>query len=262
MSTVSFSAVQARRHRKRLRRAWRRCLLALLFLGTAGLLSMTLFSLGSALAEHFSPSPLPGTQAAPLSAGQTGQTDSQDWALVLVNADHPLAEGYVPELAVIDSSGRQIDARIAGDLKRMLKDMEQQGLSPLVCSAYRTWEKQTSLFQNQLDKQTAQGLAGDEAAAAASTIVAAPGTSEHQLGLAVDIVASDHQVLDDSQEKTAEAQWLKEHCWQYGFILRYPPNLSHRTGVIYEPWHYRYVGVDAAKAIMSQEICLEDYLEI
>lgn len=260
MSTVSFSTAQARR-RKRARRARRRLVLALLLVGTAGLLSFTLVSLGAALAEHLSPEPLPPSQAAPLSAKE-GQAQQQDWRLILVNASHPLAADYIPELATIDASGRQIDCRIAGELERMLADMEQEGLSPLVCSAYRTWEKQTSLFTNQLNKQKAQGLFGEEAAAAASAIVAAPGTSEHQLGLAVDIVSLEYQTLDDGQQRTPEFQWLQQHCWEYGFILRYPPELSHRTGVIYEPWHYRYVGPEAARAIMSQGICLEDYLDV
>lgn len=266
MSTVSLSTTyspQNRRRKKRMRQARRRLTLLLAALGLSGLMGAVLTELGSALIEHFSPySPSPA-QIAPLSADE-GQAlpAEQDWRLTLINADHPLAEGYVPKLTEIDASGRRIDRRIAGELKRMLADMEQEGLSPLVCSAYRTWEKQTNLFNNQLNKQRAQGLSAAEAAGAASAIVAAPGTSEHQLGLAVDIVSLEYQTLDDGQERTLEFQWLQKHCWEYGFILRYPPKLSHRTGVIYEPWHYRYVGPEAAWAIMSQGICLEDYLGV
>ena len=90
--------------------------------------------------------------------------------------------------------------------------------------------------------------------------VARPGTSEHQAGLAVDIVSVEYQVLDEGQEDTPLQQWLMAHCWEYGFILRYPTDKSDLTGVGYEPWHYRYVGEEAAKAITEQGICLEEYL--
>lgn len=86
------------------------------------------------------------------------------------------------------------------------------------------------------------------------------GTSEHQLGLAADIVAADYQVLEEEQENTPEQQWLMAHCQEYGFILRYPRDKQGLTGVGYEPWHYRYVGVEAAQEIMSQGLCLEEYL--
>ena len=92
--------------------------------------------------------------------------------------------------------------------------------------------------------------------------MARPGTSEHQAGLAVDIVDRSYQVLDHRQETTAVQQWLMAHCAEYGFILRYPSDKSELTGVGYEPWHYRYVGTEAAQAIMERGICLEEYLEI
>ena len=106
-----------------------------------------------------------------------------------------------------------------------------------------------------------KGYTRASAAAAAARWVAPPGTSEHQLGLAVDIVAGSFQVLDSRQEKTAEQQWLMEHCWEYGFILRYPSDKSDITGIAYEPWHYRYVGEKAAREMTEQGLCLEEYLE-
>lgn len=90
--------------------------------------------------------------------------------------------------------------------------------------------------------------------------MAVPGTSEHQTGLAVDLVASSYQVLDRKQEQTAEQKWLMEHCWEYGFILRYPSDKSAVTGIGYEPWHYRYVGRETSKAIQDSGLCLEEYL--
>ena len=107
----------------------------------------------------------------------------------------------------------------------------------------------------------AQGYSKKDAKAKAATSVARPGTSEHQLGLAVDIVDKSHQTLDAAQEDTPVQQWLLENSWKYGFILRYPNQKSNLTGIIYEPWHYRYVGQAAAQEIHERGICLEEYLE-
>ena len=93
------------------------------------------------------------------------------------------------------------------------------------------------------------------------TVVALPGTSEHQTGLALDIVDAGYQELDEAQENTPVQQWLMRNSWRYGFILRYPTGKSNITGIIYEPWHYRYVGRDAARAIYESGLCLEEYLE-
>ena len=194
------------------------------------------------------------------SEDSTASLSQNDWRLTLVNSTHSLEDGYVPELADVDANGHQLDARAADALKEMLSDARAAGLSPIVCSAYRTWEKQTSLFDAQVARCEAQGLTGDAAVAEARTVVAYPGTSEHQLGLAADIVALSYQILDEKQMETPEQQWLMEHCDEYGFILRYPEGKSDLTGVIFEPWHYRYVGEEAAKEIMSQGICLEEYL--
>ena len=95
----------------------------------------------------------------------------------------------------------------------------------------------------------------------AATVVAKPGTSEHQIGLALDIVSYDYQELDDEQMNTPEQKWLMEHCWEYGFILRYPQDKAAITGIIYEQWHYRYVGKEAAKEIYEQDLTLEEYLQ-
>ena len=194
------------------------------------------------------------------SEDSTASLSQKDWRLTLVNSSHPLEDGYVPELADVDANGHQLDARAADALKEMLSDAKAAGLSPIVCSSYRTWEKQTSLFDAQVARCEAQGLTGDAAVAEARTVVAYPGTSEHQLGLAADIVALSYQILDEKQMETPEQQWLMEHCDEYGFILRYPEGKSDLTGVIFEPWHYRYVGKEAAKEIMSQGVCLEEYL--
>lgn len=100
-----------------------------------------------------------------------------------------------------------------------------------------------------------------EASDKAAFWVARPGTSEHQLGLAVDIVSTKNQRLDRSQENTVEQRWLIQNSWKYGFVLRYPTNKNSITGVGYEPWHYRYVGKEHAKKINELGVCLEEYVK-
>lgn len=185
----------------------------------------------------------------------------KEWNLVLVNYKYPLKSGYVPNLRMVD--GRSVftfDVRAADALEQMLSDCRAAGLSPLICSSYRTQEIQEKLFNNRVNRYIEQGYSYEKAVELAKTSVAYPGTSEHQLGLAVDIVSLHYQILDEGQLKTKEQQWLMKNCWRYGFILRYPQNKSDITGVIFEPWHYRYVGVDAAKEIMEKGITLEEYL--
>ena len=195
-----------------------------------------------------------GSRSSSMDQGKEG-----DWKLTLVNRSHPLEDGYVPELAEIENN-YYFDARAVGFLQEMLADGRKEGLDFWVCSAYRTIEKQTELYENKVRRLEAEGMSHGTALQEAGTVVAYPGTSEHNLGLAVDIVAKDYQILDEKQEKTDEQQWLMENCWKYGFILRYPTDKTEETGIIYEPWHYRYVGQEAAREIMEQGICLEEYL--
>lgn len=185
------------------------------------------------------------------------QTDV--WNLILVNPWHPLPEDYSLDLTQL-SSGQSVDRRCAAALQEMMKDCRAAGLSPLICSSYRTQRTQQGLYDAQVDDFLDQGYSRKEAEEMAATIVALPGTSEHQLGLAADIVDSNYQILESSQENTPVQRWLMEHCWEYGFILRYPKEKTDLTGIIYEPWHYRYVGQEAAEEIMRAGICLEEYL--
>lgn len=201
-----------------------------------------------------------GISGSLLAAGE--ETSKEEaWKLTLVNKWNPMEEGYKPAVAEIENN-YYFDARAVGYLQEMLAAGRREGLDFWVCSAYRTVEKQTDLFEDKVRRVTAEtGLTGDAAREKAGTEVAFPGTSEHNLGLAVDIVARDYQILDEKQARTEEAQWLKENCWKYGFILRYPTDKTEETGIIFEPWHYRYVGEKAAKEIMEQGICLEEYLD-
>lgn len=214
------------------------------------------------LSEQNSDSPVSdGIAGNLLAAGEAaGEDRDEAWKLTLVNKWNPMENGYKPAVAEIENN-YYFDARAVGYLQEMLADGRRAGLDFWVCSAYRTIEKQTQLFEDKVRRVTAEtGLTGKAAEEKAGTEVAYPGTSEHNLGLAVDIVARDYQILDEKQARTEEAQWLKENCWKYGFILRYPTNKTEETGIIFEPWHYRYVGEKAAKEIMEQGICLEEYL--
>ena len=187
------------------------------------------------------------------------QQTEADWRLLLVNPWNALPEDYEVELATL-SNGLQVDARIYDDLNDMLTDCRAAGLSPIVCSAYRTQATQTRLYRNKVARVRASGVPEDQVEAEAARWVAKPGTSEHQTGLALDIVAASYQILDEKQEDTAEQQWLMENSWKYGFILRYPSEKSDVTGIGYEPWHYRYVGKAAAAEIHHTGVCLEEYL--
>ena len=189
------------------------------------------------------------------------ERDGEDgnWMLTLVNGENPLPDEYSPPLEKLEN-GLQFDARAIDQLNAMLSDARAQGLSPVVCSAYRTIEYQEKLFDNQINKQMSRGWGRRQAVEEASKVVSYPGTSEHNLGLAADIVSESYQILDEKQADTSEMQWLLEHCSEYGFILRYPEGKTDVTGVIYEPWHFRYVGKQAAKEITENGLCLEEYL--
>lgn len=188
------------------------------------------------------------------------QTAEEDWKLLLVNPWHTLPEEYEMELATL-SNGLQVDKRIYDDLEDMLSACREAGLSPIVCSAYRTEATQARLYRNKVARVRASGVPEDQVEAEAARWVAKPGTSEHQTGLALDIVAASYQILDEKQEDTAEQQWLMENSWKYGFVLRYPSEKSEITGIGYEPWHYRYVGKAAAAAMHRTGECLEEYLQ-
>ena len=183
--------------------------------------------------------------------------EDEYYKTMLVNITHPIAKDYTMELVTV--GGYKMDTRAAEDMRQMLEDARAEGLDPIICSAYRSVDRQITLFNNQVKKQQGYGYDYDTAFEKAKTVVAYPGTSEHHTGLAADIVAKSHQVLDDSQEKTAEQQWLMANSWKYGYILRYPSDKCDLTKIIYEPWHYRYVGKEVAQYLYENDLCLEEY---
>ncbi len=185
--------------------------------------------------------------------------EAEEWQLLLVNPWNELPEDFEAALKALPD-GQKVDERIYEDLNAMLQACREAGLRPKICSAYRTEAKQTYLYNNKVARLRSAGYSRDAAQEEAARWVARPGTSEHQLGLALDIVSQSYQALTKKQEKTAEQKWLMEHCWEYGFILRYPSDKSEITGIGYEPWHYRYVGRDVALDVRESGLCFEEYL--
>ena len=194
-------------------------------------------------------------------AAKVAPEATADWRLLLVNPWNKLPEDFSVERKSL-ANGLQVDARIYDDLSAMLGACFEAGLHPVVCSAYRTQATQQRLYNNKIARLLASGYSREAALKEAARWVAVPGTSEHQTGMALDIVSYSYQYLNQKQEETAEQKWLMEHCWEYGFILRYPSDKSEITGIGYEPWHYRYVGQETAAAIRESGLCLEEYLAL
>ena len=181
--------------------------------------------------------------------------------ILLVNPWNYLPEDYTVALTSINNN-HQIASIGYEDFLDMMTDCRAAGFEPMVCSSYRTQEYQEKLFQNRIDRYVHAGYSEEAATELAGQSVAIPGTSEHQLGLAVDLVDDNNWHLDETQAETPTQQWLMENSWRYGWILRYPIDKSEFTGIIYEPWHYRYVGRSIAKEIHELDVCLEEYLQM
>lgn len=181
-----------------------------------------------------------------------------DLSKFIVNGDYALPEGYKPTLAeAVKGSGYYLDYRVAPYYQQMYDAAKADGITLTPVSGYRSYERQERNFENEISENMETGLDRKEATIKAATVIMVPGSSEHNAGLAMDICS-----LSESFENTKEFEWLSENAADYGFILRYPKDERSRniTKVIYEPWHYRYVGVEAAKEIKAKGITLEEYL--
>lgn len=186
--------------------------------------------------------------------------DLNSWELLLVNEDNPLPEDFTVDTEEVQGTFK-MDARIADTVKQMIADAKEEGVDLMICSSYRSVDRQKQLFNAEVDVQMAAGKSKEEAEKITATMIAVPGTSEHHTGLAADIVTPTHQTLDEAFAETAAGKWLVENAADYGFILRYPKDKQEITKIIYESWHFRYVGVEHAKAITEQGLCLEEYIE-
>ena len=184
------------------------------------------------------------------------KTQIDDWRLIIANSENVLPEDFKVELSNIDKE-RQFDSRAIKYLKTMMKDMEKDGISNVwVQSAYRSREKQQQLYENSINKYLNQGKSQKEAERLTTEYINRPGSSDHNLGLAVDF-----NYVDDNFEDTKAFKWLKQNAEKYGFILRYPKSKEDITKISYEPWHWRYVGEENAKKINELDMCLEEYIE-
>ena len=179
---------------------------------------------------------------------------SEEWNLLVVNRWNEIPEDFSVSLTEL-SNGQKVDSRIYPYLQEMFDEMKADGIYPIVREGYRTAEEQEKIFNEKVQAYMNEGYFRTRAERIAKEWVALPGTSEHQLGIAVDINADKaHSANDEVYE------WLAENAYKYGFILRYPQGKEDITGTGYEPWHYRYVGAEAAEEIFNSRICLEEYL--
>ena len=183
-----------------------------------------------------------------------------DWRMILVNRDYILPDGYKPELENAVDGGYgdvYLDERVAPYYNKMYKAAYEDGIHLVPISGYRSVERQKNNFERKIDTFIDAGYGKVEATQKAATIILPPGTSEHNAGLAMDICS-----LEQNFEDTKEFEWLCENAADYGFILRYPEDKQDITKIIYEPWHWRYVGVEAAKEMKASGECLEEYLGV
>lgn len=180
---------------------------------------------------------------------------SLGWNLILVNQNYRVPDDYQIELTEL-ANGEKVDSRIYPELQAMFDDARASGLALFVREGYRTAQEQQEIMDERIQEYQAEGYSKKEAKQLAEQYVAAPGTSEHELGLSVDINADTTKCSSD-----AVYRWLAEHGYQYGFVKRYPSNKTEITGINEEPWHYRYVGREAAKEMQEKGLCLEEYVE-
>jgi len=178
--------------------------------------------------------------------------------LWLVNPEHPLGASYRPE-ELVDMSGYLIRPEVRAAYEKMISDMEVAGINPLCLqSAYRPYGYQQALFDDKVKVLRGLGYDECEAKALGAKSVALPGTSEHQLGLAVDV--SVNGKLSAHFGSTRAGVWLQNNCGRYGFIVRYPKEKTQITRIVYEPWHLRYVGIPHALYMHEHNMCLEEYI--
>ncbi len=210
--------------------------------------------------------------------GEKHYFTSQGHPILLANPWNFIPADYDPVLAELPQDigpGRWV---VAGDCYDQVVAMvsacnaamrEQYGdwgakvPKALVIAGYRARIDQVNAFEDKVKRvmKADPSLTREEAEVVAGREVAYPDTSEHQLGLAVDIIDTNLWLLEPPQAEMEAQQWLMAHCWEYGFILRYPEGKTDSTGIVYEPWHYRYVGLEAAREIMESGVTLEQYLD-
>jgi len=203
----------------------------------------------------------PAAKTPPKETAREPEKYDNAWAFYLVDKDNPLPAGFEVMLFALgeeDEWWREVDLRIAGYVGQMLEDSARDGVHIVIIEGYRTIERQQEIYDRRINYYLELGLTPAQALLVTDTEVARPGASEHNAGLALDFASGNYDVY--SFEETAEFAWLAENSWRYGFILRYPEDAMHITGFIYEPWHYRFVGVKRAREITESGLTLEEFL--
>ena len=195
---------------------------------------------------------------------KTLSSDPSAWNMILCNPTHPLPDGYIEnvKLKSIFQTKYKVDERIWYNVKAMFLAAKMDGINLTMVSAFRDIALQTRNFNNKKNSYINSGMSEDAAYAKTATIIAVPGTSEHHTGLALDILCSSYGSLTSGFDQTKAYKWLREHCTEYGFIMRYAKDKQSVTKIIYEPWHYRFVGIENAKKITASGLCYEEYLGI
>ncbi len=183
--------------------------------------------------------------------------DEEKWHLTLVNSSYRIPDSYEPDLVYVCGSGERLDRKVAEHYEAMYNAALKEGVELTPCSGYRSYELQERNYNNKVSFFESQGYSNKDAKVKAATIIMPPGSSEHNLGYAMDIVC-----VDEWFEDTDEFRWLTENAADYGFIMRYPKDKQDITKVIYEPWHWRYVGVDLAKELKDSGLVLEEYMGV
>lgn len=185
------------------------------------------------------------------------EVTDDNWQLVVVSGTREFPETYKPELDEIFDTDKYLDARVAPHYEEMYTAAKQDGIILTPYSAYRSYERQKNNYNHLTETYMADyHLSREDAAKKAATVILPPGTSEHNLGLCMDICN-----VYDSFVNQKEYTWLTENAYKYGFILRYPKGKEDVTGIVFEPWHWRYVGVEWAKQIRDSGLCLEEFLD-
>lgn len=185
---------------------------------------------------------------------------TSDWRLILVNKDHPLTEDVKCNL--IKNDGFEVDSRIYYNLNEMFDRASYEGIDLVMASGYRDYNTQLYLYNKKINYFKRLGYSEEEAEYEAGLRVTPPLTSEHETGLAVDILSSDYNVMDQDFGKSKAGKWLEDHCYEYGFILRYPEGKTDITGIQYEPWHFRYVGKEAAYIMHLHKLTFEEFYQM
>lgn len=194
------------------------------------------------------------------------RAELEQWYMKLVNPDNSVTSEFIDSVKLTEitkeftsgaQSSKYLDSRVVEAFENMCRAAKKDNVTIISVSAYRTYSYQQGLYNRRVERfQTENGLSLDAAKKKAATMVAIPGTSEHHLGLAVDI-----NYVEESFENTAAFRWLQNNAADYGFIMRYPKDKQEITKIIYEPWHYRYVGVEHAKEINRLGMCFEEYVD-